>query len=112
LDHDELKTIGTLVLAILCVPASAADYPTPREGEWVAREFKFHTGEVLAELKLHYTTVGSPTGIPIVELHGTGLSAKSKLTADFAGELFGQGQPLDATKYFIVIPDRDLGIGT
>jgi len=90
--------------------ATAADYPAPKQGEWIARDFKFHTGEVLPEVKLHYTTVGEPTGQPVLVLHGTGGSAASMLTPAFAGELFGAGQPLDATKYFIILPDA-LGAG-
>jgi homoserine O-acetyltransferase len=62
----------------------------------------------MSELKLHYTTVGEPTGQPVLVLHGSGGSAVSMLTPTFAGELFGPGQPLDASKYYIVIPD---GIG-
>jgi homoserine O-acetyltransferase len=62
----------------------------------------------MPELRLHYTTVGDPSGQPVLVLHGTGGSAASMLTPGFAGELFGPGQPLDATKYFIIIPD---GIG-
>ena len=72
------------------------------------KDFKFHTGETMPELRLHYTTVGEPTGQPVLVLHGTGGSAASMLTPAFAGELFGAGQPLDATKYYIIIPD---GIG-
>jgi homoserine O-acetyltransferase len=97
-------------LALFCVPALAADYPAPRQGEWIARDFRFHTGEVFAELKLHYVTVGEPGGTPVVVLHGSGGSAQSMLTPAFAGELFGPGQPLDAAKYYIVIPDA-LGHG-
>ncbi len=88
--------------------ALAADYPEPKHGQWIAKDFKFHTGEVLPELKLHYTTVGAPTGQPVLVLHGTTGSAASMLTPAFAGELFGPGQPLDAAKYFVIIPD---GIG-
>jgi homoserine O-acetyltransferase len=84
----------------------AADYPTPRQGEWIAKDFKFHTGEALPELRLHYTTVGEPKGEPVLVLHGTGGAAASMLTPAFAGELFGPGQPLDATKYYIIIPDN------
>jgi len=87
------------------VTAMAADYPAPRQDDWIARNFKFHTGEILPELKLHYTTIGEPSGQPVVVLHGSGGSAASMLTPTFAGELFGQGQPLDASKYFIIIPD-------
>jgi len=105
-----LKAIGAVALTLLSVPAWASNFPTPKESEWIARDFKFHTGETVAELKLHYTTIGAASGIPIVVLHGTGGSAKNMLAPDFAGELFGPGEPLDATKYFIIIPDA-LGHG-
>ena len=100
-----LHALVAFVLALTSVSAAAADYPAPRHGEWVARDFRFHTGEVMPELRLHYTTVGEPSGQPIVVLHGTTGSANSMLTPNFAGELFGPGQPLDATRYFIIIPD-------
>jgi len=90
--------------------AHAADYPAPKEGSWTARDFRFHTGEVLPELKLGYVTLGNPQGEPVLVLHGTAGSAASMLNPAFAGELFGAGQPLDATRYFIVIPDA-LGAG-
>jgi homoserine O-acetyltransferase len=94
--------------ALISFAALAADYPAPKQGEWISKDFKFHTGEVLPQLRLHYTPVGDPSGLPVLVLHGTGGSAASMLTPGFAGELFGAGQPLDATKYFIIIPD---GIG-
>src|ERR1700743_2620817 len=93
---------------LVSVTAMAADYPAPKEGDWVAKDFKFHTGETLPELKLHYTILGAPTGQPVLVLHGSGGSAASMLTPTFAGEMFGSGQPLDAGKYYIIIPD---GIG-
>jgi homoserine O-acetyltransferase/O-succinyltransferase len=105
-----IKAVGGLALMLLCIPASAADYPAPKQGAWIARDFKFHTGETLAEVKLHYVTVGEPTGIPIVVLHGSGGSAQRMLTRGFADELFGPGQPFDAAKYYIIIPDA-LGHG-
>ena len=92
-------------LALTSVTAFAADYPAPKQGEWIAKDFKFHTGEMLSELRLHYTTIGEPTGQPVLVLHGSGGSAASMLTPTFGGELFGAGQPLDATKYYIIIPD-------
>jgi homoserine O-acetyltransferase/O-succinyltransferase len=104
------KTISVLALVLPSIGAAAADYPAPKQGEWIARDFKFHTGEVMPELRLHYTTVGEPSGTPVVILHGSGGSAASMLTPAFAGELFGPGQPLDATKYYIIIPDA-LGHG-
>lgn len=90
-------------------PPNCADHPTPREGHWVARDFTFGSGETLAELRLHYTTVGNLQGEPVLVLHGTGGSGAGMLTPEFAGELFGPGQPLDATRYYMVLPDA---IGT
>src|SRR6201991_3984716 len=104
------RVLVALVLALFAVPALAADYPAPKTGEWIARDFKFHTGEVLPEVKLAYTTIGEPTGQPVLVLHGTAGSAAAMLTPTFAGELFGAGQPLDATKYYIIIPDA-IGAG-
>lgn len=93
------------VLLSISTSAWAADYPAPNQGDWIARDFKFHTGETMPELKLHYTTVGEPSGQPVLVLHGTGGSGASMLSPAFAGELFGAGQPLDASKYYIIIPD-------
>src|SRR5689334_6477481 len=95
-------------LALTSVTAFAAEYPAPKQGEWIAKDFKFHSGETMPELRLHYTTIGEPTGQPVLVLHGSGGSAASMLTPAFAGELFGAGQALDASKYYIIIPD---GIG-
>jgi homoserine O-acetyltransferase len=93
------------ILAMTSFAALAADYPAPKQGDWIARDFKFHGGETMPELRLHYTTVGEPTGQPVLVLHGSGGSAASMLTPGFAGELFGAGQPLDASKYYLIIPD-------
>jgi homoserine O-acetyltransferase len=98
------------VFAMTTFAALAADYPTPQQGDWIAKDFKFHTGQTMPELRLHYTTIGEPTGQPVLVLHGSGGSAASMLTPTFAGELFGPGQPLDAAKYYIIIPDS-LGHG-
>ncbi len=92
-------------LALTSISAIAADYPAPKQGSWVAKDFKFHTGDTMPELRLHYTTIGEPAGEPVLVLHGTGGSAVNMLTPAFAGELFGPGQPLDASKYYIIIPD-------
>ena len=88
----------------------AADYPAPSQGEWIVRDFRFHTGEVLPELRLHYTTVGVPSGEPVLILHGSTGAGTNMLNANFAGELFGAEQPLDANRYFIILPDA-LGAG-
>src|SRR5499433_4475118 len=98
-----------LAFALISAAASAADYPAPKEGDWIARDFRFHTGEVMPELRLHYRTLGNSSGEPALILHGTGGSGANFLTPAFAGELFSSGQPLDASKYFIILPDA---IGT
>ena len=98
------------VLSLFALPALAADYPVPSEADWVAQDFKFHTGEVMPAIRLHYTTIGNPDNEPVLILHGTGQSGRAMLSPAFAGELFGPGQPLDATKYFIILPDA-LGAG-
>jgi homoserine O-acetyltransferase/O-succinyltransferase len=97
--------MGSLAITLTALPSLAADYPAPKEGSWVVRDFRFHSGDVLPELRLHYTTVGAPTGEPVLILHGTTGSGTGMLTPAFAGELFGPGQPLDATRYYIVLPD-------
>ena len=89
--------------------AHAADYPAPVQGNWVVKDFRFSTGETLPELRLNYTTVGAPTGEPVLILHGTTGSGAGLLIPPFAGELFGEGQPLDASRYYIILPDA---IGT
>ena len=88
----------------------AADYPAAREADFVARDFRFHTGQVMPEMRVHYTTIGDPSGEPVLVLHGTGGTGTGFLSPTFAGELFGAGQPLDASKYFIILPDA-IGAG-
>jgi homoserine O-acetyltransferase/O-succinyltransferase len=103
-----LRPLLSAIFAATSFVAMAADYPAPRQGDFVAKNFRFHNGEMMAELRLHYTTVGEVTGQPVLVLHGTGGSSASMLTPAFADALFGPGQPLDASKYYIIIPD---GIG-
>ena len=95
--------------------AFAADYPTPTEGDYTIRDFQFTSGETLPELRLHYRTLGKPekdaqgkTTNAVLIMHGTTGSGAQFIRPEFAGELFGKDQPLDATKFFIVLPD---GIG-
>ena len=100
-----LRLAAGVLLSLGTFAAGAAEYPGPKEASFVAKDFKFHTGEVLPDVRLHYRTIGEPTGEPVVVLHGTSGSGASMLTPAFAGELFGAGQPLDAKKYFIILPD-------
>ena len=108
-----------LVLTAALVPvlgiANPATWPAPVEGDYVIKNFTFTGGETLPELHVHYRTLGKPVkdshGMvrnAVLIGHGTGGSGASFLSAQFAGELFGAGQTLDATKYFIILPD---GIG-
>ena len=66
------KTAAGAILALSAFAAVAADYPALKEGTFVAKDFRFHTGEILPEVRLHYRTIGEPTGEPVVVLHGTG----------------------------------------
>jgi homoserine O-acetyltransferase len=93
----------------------AADYPQPNESDFVIRNFKFADGEMLPELRIHYRTVGQlqkdsngKATNAVLITHGTTGSGAQFIRPEFAGELFGAGQPLDATKFFLVLPD---GIG-
>ena len=103
-----------LVIAVTSV-VSAAEYPAPTEADYVIRDFKFTSGETLPELRIHYRTLGKATkdekGVvqnAVLITHGTTGNGAQFIRPEFAGELFGPGQPLDATKFFIVLPD---GIG-
>ena len=98
-------------------PAAGQQNTTPAttEGDFVAKNFQFHSGETLPELRLHYTTLGKAAKNAhgrvtnaVLILHGTGGTGHQFLSPIFAGELFGPGQLLDATRYYIILPD---GIG-
>src|SRR5258705_13996990 len=113
-----------IAAAAMCVAApaglaraqsSAAQLSVPVEADYVARDFRFQTGETLPALTLHYRTIGTPrrdaAGVvrnAVLILHGTGGTGQGFLSRTFGGELFGAGQLLDATRYFIILPD---GIG-
>src|SRR2546429_9743169 len=97
-----LWALCAVVFALTAVPSSAADYPAPKEGDWVVRDFRFHTGEVLPELRLHYATVGAPGGQPVLILHGTTGSGAGILKPALAGELLGPGKPLAANPHYLI----------
>jgi homoserine O-acetyltransferase/O-succinyltransferase len=106
-----------LLLAFLLQSSQAPNAPQPTEHDFVIRDFTFNSGEKLPELRMHYRTYGTPQkdaqGVvrnAILVMHGTGGSGAQFVGRTFAGELFGSGQLLDATKYFIVLPD-DIGHG-
>jgi len=105
-----------LLFVFASVGASrSAEYPAPGEGDYSIHDFKFTSGESLPELRIHYRTLGKAekddagrTRNAVLITHGTTGSGAQFIRPEFAGELFGPGQPLDAAKYFIILPD---GIG-
>ena len=105
--HGRAVVLGTCVLLLMLATHTgmAADAPGPKGGHWVVRDFRFHTGEVLPEVRLHYTTIGAPTGEPVLILHGTTGTGAGLLAPAFGGELFGSGQPLEASRYYVILPD-------
>jgi homoserine O-acetyltransferase len=114
-----LRFLSLTIAVVLFVAAPAAGQesasPATTEGDFVAKNFKFRTGESLPELRLHYTTLGKlmrdaqgrVTNAALI-LHGTGGTGHQFLQPIFAGGLFGPGQLLDASRYYIILPD---GIG-
>src|SRR5205807_9752069 len=110
-----IRFVASLLLILSSSSALATDYPPPGESNYTVRDFKFASGENLPELRIHYRTLGKidkddqgKTRNAILIMHGTTGSGAQFIRPEFAGELFGKDQPLDATKFFIVLPD---GIG-
>jgi homoserine O-acetyltransferase len=111
--------LATLLVCASCVSAQTASTPayTGTPGDYIAHDFHFGSGESLPELKLHYLTLGTPhrdasgrVDNAVLLLHGTGGSAHSLFAPQFSTVLFGPGQPLDITHYFLIFPD-DIGQG-
>lgn len=103
------------VVFALAATLLAANYPPPTEADYSIPNFKFASGETMPELRIHYRTLGKAekdaqgkTTNAVLIMHGTTGSGAQFIRPEFAGELFGKDQPLDATKFFIVLPD---GIG-
>jgi homoserine O-acetyltransferase/O-succinyltransferase len=94
-------------------PKSSTETYTPVEGDFVARDFHFKSGEALPELRLHYRTLGKPVRDAsgrvtnaVMILHGTGGWGGNFLVPEFASVLYGPGQLLDITRYYIILPDN------
>src|SRR5438270_5980161 len=109
--------VSSVALVVAGQTARGADYPAPTEGDFAIHDFKFKSGESLPELRIHYHAFGLPKrdshGVvrnAVLIVHGTGGSGNSLIRPEFAGELFGPGQLLDVTRYFVVLPDA-LGHG-
>ena len=101
------------LLFLFTTPIHAAAWPAAAEHDFVVRDFHFASGEVLPEVRIHYVTIGTPArdekGVvrnAVLILHGTGGSSQQFLNDHFAGVLFAAGGLLDASRYFIVIPDN------
>jgi len=91
---------------------NAITWPT-QEGDVSLANFKFRSGETVARLNMHYTTLGKPhrnaageIDNAVMVLHGTGGSGQQFLRPQFADELYGPGQPLDINRYWIILPDN------
>jgi homoserine O-acetyltransferase len=110
--------LSLLLTAVVAgVPFQQAPALEPAQGDFIVRNFHFTSGETLPELRLHYRTYGrlrkDANGIArnaVLVLHGTGGTGGQFLARSFAGELFGPGQLLDASHFFIILPD-DIGHG-
>jgi len=101
--------VRNLLALLLALPLAAANYPPPKEADFVLHDFQFRDGGRLAELKIHYTSFGTLHGDnAVLIMHGTGGTGHQFVSDRFAGVLFGPGQLLDASRYYIVLPD---GIG-
>ena len=109
------RRVVALLALLPATTALAASYPAPAEGDFVIRDFHFASGESLPQLRIHYRTIGQPrtdahgaVRNAVLIMHGTGGNGGNLVRDEFAGELFGPGQPLDAARFFLVLPD---GIG-
>ena len=102
-----------LLVTFFAIAAFPADYPVAQPGTFVVKDFQFKSGEKLLEVKLHYYTLGTAqrdaagrVRNAVLILHGTGGTGRQFLSTNFGGVLFGPGQLLDASKYFIILPDN------
>ena len=108
-------SLRSCALPLLLALPVAAQMPAPEEADYLVHGFRFQSGEVLPELRLHYTTLGEPRRDAqghvvnaVLLLHGTTRTGRRFLEPSFSKELYGPGQALDATRYFLIMPD---GIG-
>ncbi len=110
------RMVMIMGMLLLLLPATAWTeamvYPNQQEGDYIVKNFEFRSGELLPELRLHYTTLGTPRRDKdgritnaVLMLHGTTGAGKNFLAASIANELFGPGQLLDASRYYLILPD-------
>lgn len=104
-----LLVAAATMTTLVADQARAQTLPEPKVATWVAKDFRFHTGETMAELRIAYRTLGDPGGEPVLLLHGTAGHGANFLGPAFGGEMFGPGQPLDVRRHYVILPDA---IGT
>jgi homoserine O-acetyltransferase len=109
-----LRCLSSVLLVCATPAAAQVDYAAQlKEGDYVASNFAFRSGEKIARLNMHYATLGTPrkdrsgrVANAVMVLHGTGASGRQFLAPHFANELFGPGQPLDIRRYYVILPDN------
>ncbi len=110
------RTLAAALIGLAATVARAADGPNVTEGDWSTANYRFADGQVLPSLHLHYRTLGTPRSAgghvvnAVLVLHGTSGDGTQFLRPSFAGQLFGPGQLLDASRDFLILPD-DIGHG-
>ncbi len=102
--------LAVAICASLALTAFAADYPAPKEAQWIAKDFKFHTGQVMPELRINYATIGDPKGEPVLMLHGTTGSWNSVMGQDSRASCSARASRWTRRKWFVIVPDR-VGLG-
>ena len=109
-----MMLLNSYVLLCLALYASQTiatiAFPEQKEAIWTTKNFTFHSGEIIQNFKIGYITLGNRANPAVLILHGTAQNSKSLFTPDFTDQLFGQNQVLDASKYYIIIPDA-IGVG-
>ena len=100
-----MKMIQIILSSLIFMMGSlqAQEFYLQKSSSWTMKNFQFHNGQILPELKLSYITLGNSDNPAVLVLHGTAGSAKGMLNPGFGGEIFGPGQVLDASKYFIIL---------
>jgi homoserine O-acetyltransferase/O-succinyltransferase len=108
----KMKMLQIILSSLVFMMGSlqAQEFYLQKSSSWTMKNFQFHHGQILPELKLGYITLGNSNNPAVLVLHGTAGSAKGMLNPGFGGEIFGPGQVLDASKYFIILTDA-IGAG-
>jgi homoserine O-acetyltransferase len=114
----KLRAAAAALLCLAVTPALAqTQWPNEKEDNYILRNFRFASGETTPELRIHYTTLGTPKKNAageivngVILLHGTSGSSRNWLLPSLADELFKKGQPLDLNEYYVILMDA-IGVG-